>query len=199
MESPRTRKSVKSLNPKLLEPKKSFTHKIKSSEEKNNMHQKKQQEKKELFSILKKPEYFEGENNDSDSIVLDNSDQNLNMLSNKNILQLNEITKELKNTFLGKGNKNFQNLNKKSFILDDIEKYERTNNSENNSSNFLEKEIYRVLSKKGYVYDSFDEEELLDEEIEIYRNLNPDSNIVNLKIFLFFYVYFIICFIFLFF
>ena len=187
MESPRTRKSVKSLNPKLLVPKKSFTHKIKSSEEKNNMHQKKQQEKKELFSILKKPEYFEGENNDSDSIVLDNSDQShLNMLSNKNILQLNEITKELKNTFLGKGNKNFQNLNKKSFILDDIEKYERTNNSENNSSNFFEKEIYRVLSKKGYVYDSFDEEELLDEEIEIYHNLNPDSNIVNFKDFLIF-------------
>ena len=167
-------------------PLKSYSNNIKIFNEKTNKSQNSKlfQEKNELFSLLKKPLYFKGENNDSNSIILDNDKSfSLTGISNKNILELNEIRKELKDTFLGKSI--IQELSKKSFIIDDIENFESPEINISNTINKLEKEKYRILIRKGYVYDSFDEDESLD-EMEIYNNLNPDSFIVKCKDFLVF-------------
>ena len=122
--TPKKNLTSKSIKSKGNFPVKSYSNNIKILNEKINFSQKKKiQEKNELFSFLKKPQYFKGENNDSNSIILDNKPFSLTGISNKNILQLNEIRKELKDTFLGKTNI-LQQLSKKSFIIDDIEKNE---------------------------------------------------------------------------
>ena len=177
-ESPKKIINLSFSDPQVFKPKKKISSNIRFLKDNKlfqNNHQ--IQDNKQLLPILKPPAYFEGENNDSDSIVLDNSEKNhLSNLSSKNILQINEITKELRNTFLGKGKQIIEELNKKSFVFDDIDSYEKENNNKNNFT--FNKEDYRILRKKGYVYDSFDEEEILDEEIEIYHNFSPESKLI---------------------
>ena len=185
--TPKKKLTSISINSKENFPIKSYSNKIKILNEKISLSQKRKflQDKNELFSILKKPKYFKGENNDSNSIILDNNSFSLTGISNKNILELNEIRKELKDTFLGK-KPIIQQLSKKSFIIDDIDKFESQEiNLYNNNLNEFEKEKYRILIRKGYVYDSFDEDESLD-EIEIYNNLSPDSFVVKFIDFLVF-------------
>jgi len=176
----------KQLSPTIIHiPKKSYSNNIKIINEKNMKQVKNKQENNEIFSLFKNPQYFEGENTNSNSIILDNNNS-ISCLSCKSILQLNEIKKELKDTILGKEKNNPDTLIKKSYINDDIEDLEYSNYILNdNNNNEFEKEKYRILTRKGYVYDSFDEEENLD-EIEIYNNLNPDSFIIKFIDFLVF-------------
>ena len=182
------KKKYGNIKPKIPNiPKKSYSNNIKIIDEKSIQTVKKKQflENNELFSLFKNPQYFEGENTDSNSIILENKDNSISGLSCKNILQLNEIKKELRETFLGKKKNINEILNKKSFINDDIEDLEYSNYILNDNINEFEKEKYRILTRKGYVYDSFDEEENLD-EIEIYKNLSPDSFIIKFIDFLVF-------------
>ena len=107
------------------------------------------------FSFFKLPEFFIGENDSK----LDNNDRFLKLkhLSNKNILELNEIKKEFKKSIVGQ--KIVFDINPtKSYLMDDIMETKTINLIDEN-----EKEKYRILTRKGYVYDSFDDEENIDE------------------------------------
>ena len=141
---------------------------------------KKKTNKEELFSLLKVPQKFDGENDNSDSLGLSLEDQSLlqfSGLSNKNILQLNEIQKELKKTLIGKKTIIKKTLSCKSFNDDDhILNQEKKSRIETHIDE-VQKEKYRILTRKGYVYDSYDDEENLDER-DIHNHLNPDSFIV---------------------
>ena len=153
-----------------------------------------------LFSFFQRPEYFEEnhprktQSNDFQRNLLfvnfnqndDNNEQLFKMshISNKNILQLNEITQDLKKSIILTGrtiNIKMQDLNKKSFLYDHESSYksESDNNffyetGEENEINEIDKEKnYRELQKKGMVYDSLDENND-DEEISNFF-IHPDS------------------------
>ena len=146
-----------------------------------DQYKKKKTNKEELFSLLKTPQKFEGENDISDSLILDSEDNNLlhfSGLSNKNILQLNEIKKELKKTLIGKKTIIKKKLSSKSFIDEDVTLNEGKSRIETHIDE-TDKEKYRILTRKGYVYDSYDDEENLDER-DITNHLNPDSFTVKL-------------------
>ena len=140
---------------------------------------------KNNFSGIKKPKIFDGDN-DSETIFLEEENNKksylqLTNLTNKNILQLNELRKELKRSIVGKNE--YKGIGKKSFLFEDDDNYlenlkeeENENTFENNYyDNF--KERYRILTRKGYVYDSFDDEENNDEEIS-FNFIYPESNII---------------------
>ena len=130
------------------------------------------------FSFFKLPEIYNGEN---DSKSIENGRfLKLTHLSNKNILELNEIKKELKKSFVGQKITIDKNPTK-SYLIDDI-----TETKTNITVNENEKEKYRILTRKGYVYDSFDDEENID-EIN-YNFIHPDSN------FIFFFDFFVFIF-----
>ena len=186
--SPKKNENIKQISPKSIKiPKKSQSNNIKLVNTLNLQPIKNKQflENTELFSLFKTPQYFEGENSDNNSIILDNNDNSFSGLSSKNILQLNEIKKELRDTFLGKKINLNERLNKKSFMNDDIDDLDYPNYYMDYNFNDYDKEKYRILTRKGYVYDSFDEEESLD-EMEIYSSLSPDSFIVKFIDFLVF-------------
>ena len=102
---------------------------------------------------------------------------NKTVLSNKTILMLNDIKKELKHSFIGE---KFVNVKKKKvFFLDDITNFplEPINSIKEETDNDQIETRYRNLQKKGYVYDSFDDEENFDEEINLFY-INPDSKYI---------------------
>ncbi len=154
---------------------------------------------KNIFSFLKKPEYlYENNNNKNNTFICQfnstNSFKNENehlfsktRISNKNILELNEITQELKKSLiiapankklsLPDINKSYINENSNKDIFEALQKIKNNNNNnqtiikEPEEENYLEK--YRDLQRKGLVYDSFDEFDD-DEEISKYF-IHPDS------------------------
>ena len=154
---------------------------LKESLDFDQQYKKKKTSKEELFSLLKLPQKFDGENDNSDSIILGLEDNNLihfSGLSNKNILQLKELKNELKKTLIGQKTIIKKTLSSKSFIDEDNILNEGKSRIETHIDE-NEKEKYRILTRKGYVYDSYDDEENLDER-DINNHLNPDSFIVKL-------------------
>ena len=135
------------------------------------LEKKKYSSKNDFF--LKEPEIFKGEN-DCKTKVLDNeNNNNFINLNNKKIIQINEIKNKLKNA-IGK-NYNSQINTTKSFIEDENifnNKKEKIKNDESSEEQF------RILTRKGYVYDSFDDEENID-EIN-YNFIHPDSNLIQI-------------------
>ena len=139
---------------------------------------------KNNFSIAKKPKIFSGDN-DNDTLFCDEENKKsyiqLTNLTSKNILQLNELRKELKRTIVGKNK--FKEIGKKSFLFDDdnylVETKEENENSSDNNDNDNDdnKDKYRILTRKGYVYDSFDDEEDNDQEVS-FNFLYPESKII---------------------
>ena len=126
---------------------------------------------KDNFSILKQPKIFEGEY-DSNTYENISNDKfiELSNMNNKGIIQLNELKKELKDSLIGKSD--IHEIHSfKSFLSDD------NNNEDLNNEIIDEKEKYRILTRKGYVYDSFDDEEIID-EIN-YNYIHPNSIIVR--------------------
>ena len=122
------------------------------------------------FSFFKLPEIFNGEN-DSKSIENNSRFLKVTYLSSKNILELNEIKKEFKKSIVG------QNIvididPAKTYLMDEEIIESKTIHSVDEN----EKEKYRILTRKGYVYDSFDDEENID-EIN-YNFIHPESNII---------------------
>ena len=150
-----------------------------------------------LFSFFQRPEYFEEnhprktQSNDFQRNLLfvnfnqndDNNEQlfKLSHISNKNILQLNEITQDLKKSIIltGRTNLKLSDLNNKKFLYDHEESCEDSDNNyyetgeEENLINDIDKEKnYRELQRKGIVYDSLDENND-DEEISTFF-IHPD-------------------------
>ncbi len=156
-------------------------------QESKNINQKKtnKEETKELFSFLKAPQIFEGDNELKENLGFNNEDDILHFsgLSNKNILQLNEIKKELHKTLIGKRKSIEEKLSLKSYLNDDNLKNENNASNINNITNIIDKEKYRILTRKGYVYDSFDDEEVFDEK-DMNSHFVPES--IFIKIFDFF-------------
>ena len=179
------KKINKKQSPKHIKAKNSNIH---SSEKK--LLEKKIQSKKYLlkkkddFSLLKHPKIFKGEN---DSNVCENENNErfieLSNMNNKGIIQLNEIKQEIKNSLIGKSD-----INK----VDSFKSYlSEENNDETLINDFdeKEKEKYRILTRKGYVYDSFDDEENID-EIN-YNFIHPNSNIIMIiDCFVFFFTFY---------
>ena len=129
---------------------------------------------KKSFFFLGKPKVFNGEN-DSKSIVYNNETNNdfikLTNMSNKDIIELNELKNELKNSIIG--NSVVLGLDFPKIFLDD------ENKEKNNILIAKEiKEKHRILTRKGYVYDSFDDEENIDEIIS-FNYINPNAFIIK--------------------
>ena len=99
-------------------------------------------------------------------------------ITNENLLKLNDLRKELKSTFIGDLKFN-ENMNKK-FVTDDS-----LNDLKlivENEDSIIKEIRYRNLQKKSYVYDSLDDEEII-EDLHIHY-LRPDSFYVILLDFL---------------
>ncbi len=108
---------------------------------------------------------------------LENDSSNKSILSNNNILMLNDIKKELKSSFIGDKILNIKK--KKVYFLDDITNFplEPINSIKEETDTHQLETRYRNLQKKGYVYDSFDDEEILEEQINLFY-INPDSKYI---------------------
>ena len=101
------------------------------------------------------------------------------VLSNKDVIEdikllleeINELKNELKNSIIG--NSVVLGLDFPKIFLDD------ENKEKNNILIAKEiKEKHRILTRKGYVYDSFDDEENIDEIIS-FNYINPNAFIIK--------------------
>ena len=148
-----------------------------------------------LFSFFARPEYFDDtgisiskrdSHRDKLSLYSNFEDENeklfkMTRISNKTILELNDITNDLKKSLVltPKNGKALENL-KKSFIAENFEFIDGLNLSEINESDEEKEKIdlekYRELQKKGLVYDSLDEYN--DQDIGQFF-IKPDSNILK--------------------
>ena len=122
-----------------------------------------------LFSFLLRPEYFEDTKRESQrekpSSHINEGNEKIfkrTKISNKNILELNDITNDLKKSFILTPKSGLDTL-KKTYIEDQINLFDDINlsnlqESENEEEKVeIDLEKYRELQKKGLVYDSLDE------------------------------------------
>ena len=91
----------------------------------------------------------------------------------ENILKLNDIKKQIKSTFIGEQNNDSKIKNNEKYLDDEL-----NNSNQTTDINFIEQR-YRVLQRKGYVYDSLDDEENLDEEKRRFF-IKPESRFIIL-------------------
>ena len=118
-------------------------------------------------------------------------------INNDGLLKLNDLKKEIKNTFIGDTLIKFKDNQK--FLVEDtpnIMKSTIVKNPiyEDDDIDFKE-ERYRNLQKKGYVYDSLDDEEIIEDQVNLFY-ISPDSPYAILMDFLvcicaFFYIIYI--------
>ena len=106
-------------------------------------------------------------------------------ISNKNIVLLNELKKEIKETIIGDSISIINHLDtKKSFFekinnqksIDIDMNIDRIKSIPKEEIDILEQR-YRNLQKKGYVYDSLDDEENIDEQLNLFY-IDPNSNYI---------------------
>ena len=100
-------------------------------------------------------------------------------ITNKNKYLLNEIKKEIKESIIGESTL-IHNIDTKTSFFDKIHQKneEGINNIPKEEINIIEQR-YRNLQKKGYVYDSLDDEENIDEQMNLFY-LDPNSYYVIL-------------------
>ena len=155
--------------------------------------------RKEKFDFLEEPDYFQQKEMDSfkqifvykrkrkkshktlkikkiyDFTTYDHLNNEylfgLTNLSNKNIVELNEIQKDLKKTIVG-----FTNISIDKFKKVYLEDSKNTKNDIEENINNEEEEIkpFRILSKVGKVFDSLDEEDSMLSDFYI----NPNNTIL---------------------
>ncbi len=138
------------------------------------------------FHILKeksKSKFNENNNNQNifDSHIKKENEYlfTLSGISNKNIIEVNEITQDLKKSLVLTPSNRIRTINtiKKSYIKEDdddeLNEINELSSDKEDEDNYLDK--YRDLQRKGLVYDSFDE--LDDEEISKYF-IHPDSRLL---------------------
>ena len=170
---------------------------------------KKKNSSNDLFSFFLKPQYFEDneikrkENisktrrESKNRFHLDDDENSslfeMTKISNKEILELNELSNDLKKSLILTP-KNAKDILKKTFIGESVELFKKLSLSNLNASeneNESDKEIpkedlekYRELQKKGLVYDSLDEYN--DQDIGTFF-INPNSKyLIILDCFIFF-------------
>ena len=147
---------------------------------------KKKDKSEGLFSFFLRPEYFEENNSKTrreshrEKLSSFNDEENerlfqITRISNKNILELNDITNDLKKTIVLTPKNGVDNISKR-YINDDMSLFSHLSES-NESENEEEKkkidlEKYRELQKKSLVYDSLDEYN--DQDISNYF-IKPDA------------------------
>ena len=105
-------------------------------------------------------------------------------ISSENILKLKDLKKEIKNSFIGRDIK-IPRLNEgKNYLYDDLINNSKNGNEIDNGEEEEEIDItykeqrYRNLQRKGYVYDSFDDEENYEEEKMNTFFISPESSII---------------------
>ncbi len=91
----------------------------------------------------------------------------------ESILQLNNLKKQIKSSFIGELNNESTIKNNEKDLDDDLNTSNQTTDI-----NFIEQR-YRVLQRKGYVYDSLDDEENIDEEKRRFF-IKPESRFIIL-------------------
>ena len=182
-------------NVKFELPKKTSTFKNYPKKEKKKpneiSHRGKKDKEKGLFSFFQKGEKIENIEYQSKTQLYSKKRFNntlfegneklfmMTNISNKNILELNEISLDLKKSLILNSTnlKNTLLSIKKSYVLDKNEDLDDINNESNNieEDEKTRQEKYRDLQKKGLVYDSLDE--FYDEDISKYF-IHPDSRIL---------------------
>ena len=124
---------------------------------------------------------------DDFSLITDDDNVSLihqSQITCDNILKLKDLKKEIKNSFIGRDIK-ISRLNEgKNYLYDDLINNAKKGNETQNSEDEEEADItykeqrYRNLQRKGYVYDSFDDEENYEEEKMNSFFIIPESRIV---------------------
>ena len=148
-----------------------------------------------LFSFFQRPEYFDDKKNVNNSSIsindnIENDNEELfkiNQLSNKNILQINQITRSMRKSIClsNHSNLNFRlsDLDKKNFLHDEDSSRSSNDSSEEKKEKELkeqeivDKQKYRELQRKGIVYDSLDEYN--DDDISTFF-IHPDSKYLKI-------------------
>ena len=177
-------------------PKKTFTLMQSSKKEKSNKIVKKWSEvvsgtkkdkEKGIFSFFQKPEHLEEINNRNQyyseklltNYFKDDNEQifNRTKISNKNLVEINEITQDLKKSLILTPStvKRPSKISKKTYLLEEDELFdelENNSNSESENEDKVDIEKYRDLQRKGLVYDSLDE---CDDEDISKLFIHPDS------------------------
>ncbi len=133
--------------------------------------------------------YMKTENNLNNSFLnykfslnIENDDDDLlnkSVINSNQILKLNDLKKEIKNSFIGGEIKSTKLNEGKKYLFDDIiRKNTIKSESEEEVDITFKEQRYRNLQRKGYVYDSFDDEEnILDEEIYSFF-IKPESTFI---------------------
>ena len=133
--------------------------------------------------------YMKTENNLNNSFLnykfslnIENDDDdfsNKSVINSNQILKLNDLKKEIKNSFIGGEIKSTKLNEGKKYLFDDIiRKNTIISESEEEVDISFKEQRYRNLQRKGYVYDSFDDEEnILDEEIYSFF-IKPESSFI---------------------
>ena len=122
--------------------------------------------------------FLHSNDEDGNSSLIHNS-----RISSNNILKLKELKNEIKNSFIGEQIKSTKIKETKNYLIDDIiennsiQNLETQNKEEENYDIDYIEQRYRVLQKKGYVYDSLDDEENIDEE-KLSFFIRPESRFI---------------------
>ncbi len=147
---------------------------------------KKKDKSEGLFSFFLRPEFFEENNSKTrreshrEKLSSFNDEENerlfqITRISNKNILELNDITNDLKKTIVLTPKNGVDNISKR-YNNDDMSLFSNLSESNESESEEEKKKIdlekYRELQKKSLVYDSLDEYN--DQDISNYF-IRPDA------------------------
>ena len=181
-------------NTLLNKPKRNFNNPVRRWSEVKD--RRKSNKENSLFSFFQRPEYFEEDQKKTDISnkminINDNNEElyKVSQLSNKNILELNKIARNVRKSILLTNNKNLTNfklsdLDKKKYLYDNEDsKSESSENEvdkekkkEEEEKTKREKEKYRELQRTTIVYDSLDEYN--DEDISTFF-IHPESKFLR--------------------
>ena len=142
----------------------------------------KENKKKHKLSVEFKKSPINGIETKNSFISEKNENENKSLIQNSyiscdNIIKLNDLKNEIKTNLIGENKKRTIKEGKK-YLFDDINesKIENEINEEDMDKAFIEQR-YRFLQRKGYVYDSLDDEENIDEE-KLRFFINPESKLI---------------------
>ncbi len=134
--------------------------------------------------------YMKTENNLNNSFLnykfslnIENDDDDLlnkSVINSNQILKLNDLKKEIKNSFIGGEIKSTKLNEGKKYLFDDIiRKNTIKSESEEEVDITFKEQRYRNLQRKGFVYDSFDDEENIIDDENNFFFINPESSFIT--------------------
>ena len=105
---------------------------------------------------------------------------NRSVINSNNILKLSDLKKEIKNSLIGEDIKNSKLNEGKNYLFDDIIKQNNIKiESEEEVDITFKEQRYRNLQRKGFVYDSFDDEENIIDDENNFFFINPESSFIT--------------------